>query len=137
MACADCGCVVDRGVRVDTCAAADCCCRHVPLSADIGASQVAPTVPDPSLGGVVVTEVGPTWTTAREAFRVVVSRRHLRATTRIVAVVGTVLFAINQLDVVLSGRATTATWVKVAVTYLVPFAVSNLGILTATRRTGP
>lgn len=26
MACADCGCVIDRGLREETCAASDCCC---------------------------------------------------------------------------------------------------------------
>lgn len=76
----------------------------------------------------------PTWTTWIEACRVVLYRRHLRATTRIALVVGTVLFAINQLDVVLAGHATTTTWVKSGVTYFVPFVVSNLGVLTATRR---
>ena len=64
----------------------------------------------------------------------VARREHLRATTRIALVVGTVLFAINQLDVVLAGDATTATWLKSALTYGVPFVVSNLGILTGTRR---
>ena len=64
----------------------------------------------------------------------VARREHLRATTRIAVVVGTVLFAINQLDVVLAGDATIATWLKSALTYGVPFVVSNLGILTATRR---
>jgi hypothetical protein len=75
-----------------------------------------------------------TWATWREAFRVLVLRRHLRATIRIALVVGTVLFAINQLDVVLAGEATTSTWVKSGVTYLVPFVVSNLGVLTGTKR---
>lgn len=75
-----------------------------------------------------------TWATWLEACRVVLDRRHLRATTRIALVVGTVLFAINQLDVVLAGNASTATWVKSGVTYFVPFVVSNLGVLTATRR---
>jgi hypothetical protein len=79
-------------------------------------------------------EATPTWSTWREACRVLVYRAHLRATIRIALVVGTVLFAINQLDVVLAGEATTATWVKSLVTYGVPFVVSNLGILTATRR---
>jgi hypothetical protein len=51
----------------------------------------------------------------------------------IAGVVGTVLFAINHLDVVLRGDATGAVWVKAAVTYLVPFTVANLGILVATR----
>lgn len=64
----------------------------------------------------------------------VARREHLRATTRIALVVGTVLFAINQLDVVLAGDATAATWAKSGLTYGVPFVVSNLGILTATRR---
>jgi hypothetical protein len=76
----------------------------------------------------------PTWATWREALRVVRYPKHLRATTRIALIVGTVLFAINQLDVVLGGNASTATWVKSGVTYLVPFVVSNLGVLTATRR---
>lgn len=64
----------------------------------------------------------------------VVHRGHLRATVRIALVVGTILFAINQLDVVLAGDASTSTWVKAGVTYAVPFVVSNLGILTATRQ---
>ncbi len=82
------------------------------------------------------TEPIATWSTWREACRVVLLGRHLRATIRIALAVGTVLFAINQLDVVLAGDATTATWVKSGVTYLVPFMVSNLGLLTGTRRRG-
>jgi hypothetical protein len=30
IACADCGCVVDRGVIVRSCGKSDCCCRHLP-----------------------------------------------------------------------------------------------------------
>jgi hypothetical protein len=48
--------------------------------------------------------------------------------------VGTILFAINQLNVVIDGQATGVTWIKAGVTYLVPFAVANVGILIATRR---
>ena len=76
----------------------------------------------------------PTWSTWREAVRVMTFPRHLRSTVRIALIVGTVLFAINQLDVVLRGDATIVTWVKTGVTYVVPFIVSNLGVLTATRR---
>jgi hypothetical protein len=47
--------------------------------------------------------------------------------------VGTILFAINQLDVVLAGRATWVTWLKAALTYLVPFFVANYGVLVASR----
>jgi hypothetical protein len=67
------------------------------------------------------------------ALQVVTLPRHLRSTGTISLVVGTVLFAINQLDIVLEGDATVVTWLKIGLTYLVPFVVSNLGILTATR----
>ena len=60
-------------------------------------------------------------------------RPYLARTVAVAVVVGTVLFAINQLDVVLEGRATTVTWLKIALTYLVPFLVSNYGILAASR----
>jgi hypothetical protein len=66
--------------------------------------------------------------------RVVVVPRHLRRTGATAAVVGTILFCINQLDVVLRGDATPLVWVKVCVTYLVPFAVSNIGLLIGTKR---
>jgi len=79
-------------------------------------------------------EPAPTWATWAEARRVIVYRRHLRRTVCIALVVGTILFAINQLDVVLRGNAGIVVWTKIAVTYLVPFVVSNLGILVATRR---
>lgn len=76
----------------------------------------------------------PTWSTWREALAVVRYRPHLRRTITIALVVGTILFAINQLDVVARGDATAVVWVKSALTYLVPFTVSNLGVLVATRR---
>jgi hypothetical protein len=49
-------------------------------------------------------------------------------------IVGTMLFAINQLDVVVAGHAMTTTWIKIAVTYLVPFCVSNIGLLIGCRQ---
>jgi hypothetical protein len=64
----------------------------------------------------------------------VLYRPHLRKTIGIAVLVGTVLFAINQLDVVLRGAATSVVWLKVALTYLVPFCVSNTGVLIASRR---
>jgi hypothetical protein len=60
-------------------------------------------------------------------------RPHLARTVAVAVVVGTVLCAINQLDVVLAGHATGITWLKIALTYLVPFLVANYGIVTATR----
>jgi hypothetical protein len=61
-------------------------------------------------------ETPPTWTTWRHAVRVVLYRPHLRKTTTLALVVGTLLFAINQLDVVLRGEATATVWIKSAVT---------------------
>ena len=76
----------------------------------------------------------PTWATWREAIRVITYGPHLRRTTLIALLVGTVLFCINQLDVVVRGDASTGVWVKSAVTYLVPFCVANAGVLIASRR---
>ena len=76
----------------------------------------------------------PKWSTWREAVRVVLYPRYLRRTVAIAIIVGTVLFAINQLDVVVHGDATTLVWLKSAATYLVPFCVSNAGVLVASRR---
>lgn len=75
-----------------------------------------------------------TWSTPRQAVRVVIHRPHLCRTAATALLVGTVLFAINHLDTVLSGQATTGTWVKIGVTYLVPFAVANIGLLLGSHR---
>jgi hypothetical protein len=75
-----------------------------------------------------------TWATWREALAVLAQRRLLRRTATIAIVVGTVLFAINQLDVVLRGDANAVVWVKSAVTYVVPFCVSCAGVLAATHQ---
>lgn len=77
----------------------------------------------------------PPWSTVDEAMRVIAYRPHLRRTLLTALIVGTILFAINQLDVVLGGHADWSTWLKVSVTYCVPFAVANTGILIATRKT--
>lgn len=82
------------------------------------------------------TEPTRTWSTPREALRIVGGRANLVRTIGVALVVGSALFAINQLDVVMAGDATTATWVKSAATFVVPFVVANYGVLTATRRRG-
>lgn len=74
------------------------------------------------------------WSSPSDIPRVVFDRRNLTRTVSVALVVGTVLFAINQLDVVVSGTATTGTWIKAASTYVVPFCVANYGVLSATRR---
>lgn len=74
------------------------------------------------------------WRGWREAVRVVLWPVHLKRTVVTALLVGTILFAINQLNVVIDGDANAGVWLKTGVTYLVPFAVSNVGILIGTRR---
>jgi hypothetical protein len=96
-------------------------------------STSAPDGVGPAVEAAAATR-SPKWSTWREAIRVVLHPAYLRRTVAIAVVVGTVLFAINQLDVVIRGNATTLVWLKSAVTYLVPFGVSNAGVLVASRR---
>lgn len=74
------------------------------------------------------------WRGWREAARVVVSPAHLKRTLLTALLVGTILFAINQLNMVIDGHVDAGVWVRTGVTYLVPFVVSNVGILIGTRR---
>jgi hypothetical protein len=59
---------------------------------------------------------------------------NLRRTIAIALVVGTILSAINQLDVLVGGDGTPAPAIKIPLNYLVPFIVSNLGVIAGTRR---
>ena len=52
---------------------------------------------------------------------------------RVAAVVGTILFVINQLDVVASGTLTALVAGKIALTYLVPYSVSTYSALEVNR----
>ena len=76
----------------------------------------------------------PTWSRVGEIPRVCFDRRNLSRCTWAAALVGTILFFINQADVVFGGQATAATWVKIVLSYLVPFLVSNYGIVVGSRR---
>jgi hypothetical protein len=96
-------------------------------------STSAPDGVGPAVDAAAATR-SPQWSTWAEAIRVVLYPAYLRMTIAIALLVGTVLFAINQLDVVVRGDATTLVWLKSAVTYLVPFCVSNAGVLVASRR---
>ena len=84
---------------------------------------------------VLVAAAPGTWSTPREALRIVFLRTTLRRTIPIALVVGTILSLINQAGVVFGGEATLATWLRVGANYLVPFCVSSLGFLSATRGT--
>ena len=59
---------------------------------------------------------------------------NLRRTLAVALVVGSALFAINQLDVVVAGHASARVWLKACLTYAVPFLVANYGLLVGTRR---
>ena len=61
-------------------------------------------------------------------YRPVVSRA-----LRVAAIVGTVLFVINQADVVLRGDLTLIVAAKIALTYLVPYSVSTYSALQINR----
>lgn len=76
----------------------------------------------------------PTWQRLSECARCIGYPPHLRRTIFVALTVGTVLFAINQLNVVAAGHATAITWLKVGLTYVVPFCTSNFGLLVASRR---
>ena len=52
---------------------------------------------------------------------------------RVAAVVGIVLFAINQLDVVLRGEITLVVAAKIMLTFAVPYAVSTYSALQVNR----
>jgi hypothetical protein len=78
-------------------------------------------------------ETPATWATWREALAMVVHPRNLRRTVIVALVVGSVLFAINQLDVVVHGGVDAGVALRIGLTYLVPFCVSNYGILAASR----
>lgn len=52
---------------------------------------------------------------------------------RVAAVVGIVLFAINQLDVVLRGELTLVVAAKILLTFAVPYAVSTYSALQVNR----
>jgi hypothetical protein len=56
-----------------------------------------------------------------------------RRALQVAAVVGTLLFLINQLDVVLSGKVTLLVVLKIILTYLTPFLVSTYSALEPNR----
>lgn len=76
----------------------------------------------------------PSWNSWREIPAVVLDPRNLRQSVAAALIVGTILFAVNQLDVVMAGDASAAVWIKSAVTYLVPFTVTNYGIVVASKK---
>ncbi len=54
---------------------------------------------------------------------------HLRRTSRIALVVGTLLTLVNQGTLIVGGDATALTWLRCAANFLIPLVVSNLGLL--------
>ena len=52
---------------------------------------------------------------------------------RVAAVVGTILFVINQADVVLGGQLSALTIAKIGLTYVVPYSVSTYSAIAANR----
>lgn len=63
----------------------------------------------------------------------VLYRPVFRRALQVAAIVGTILFVINQLGVVLSGMVTALVVLRIALTYLVPFLVSTYSALNINR----
>lgn len=82
------------------------------------------------------TAESPTWERWSEIPAVCAHPRNLASTVAIAAVVGTALFAINQLDIVIRDGFSSRVWLKAGLTYLVPFLVSNYGLVVGTCRRG-
>ena len=78
----------------------------------------------------------PTWDRVSEIPGVCLDRRNLSQSVGAAALVGTILFLINQADVVFGGQATATTWIKISLSYLVPFFVFNYGIVVGSRTSG-
>ena len=79
-------------------------------------------------------ESGVSWSTWRQAVRVMLHPPFLRKTLSMAFGVGFVLFLINHSDAVFAGRATSSTYLKGLFTCIVPFSVANWGVLVGTRR---
>lgn len=75
----------------------------------------------------------PTWSRWDEIPAVCLHPRNLASNLVVAAVVGTLLFGINQLDVVLRDGFGPRVWLKAVLTLVVPFCVSNYGLIVGTR----
>lgn len=72
-----------------------------------------------------------TWSRPTEAAAMLLRGHTARVASPTALVVGTILSAVNQVDVIAGGEATVGTWVRVAFNYAVPFVVASLGYLAA------
>lgn len=75
----------------------------------------------------------PARATPWQALRVLAQPRHLRRSLATAAIVGTLLFAFNQLDVIVEDGITAAVAIKGVLNYFIPFCVANVSILSASR----
>ncbi len=76
----------------------------------------------------------PTWESWAQIPAVCLHPRNLASNLVVAAIVGTLLFSINQLDIVLRDGFGPRVWLKASLTFLVPFLVSNYGLVVGTRK---
>jgi hypothetical protein len=76
----------------------------------------------------------PTWENWAQIPAVCLYPRNLASNLAVAAIVGTLLFSINQLDIVLRDGFGPRVFLKAGLTYLVPFLVANYGLLVGTRK---
>lgn len=74
-----------------------------------------------------------TWTTARQATRLILIGATAHVSIKVALVVGTILSAANQGAALVNGSATWVTWTRVLVNFLVPYLVSSVGYLASFR----
>ncbi len=72
-----------------------------------------------------------TWTTARQATRLILVGATARVSVKVALVVGAILSAANQGAALVNGSATWVTWTRVFVNFLVPYLVSSIGYLAS------
>jgi hypothetical protein len=75
----------------------------------------------------------PPWSRPGEAIRLFIHGVTVRRCVPVAAVVGCVLFSINQAVPVATGRTGWLTWVQIGLNFLVPFLVASYGYLASAR----
>ncbi|MFM7537793.1 MAG: nitrate/nitrite transporter NrtS [Acidimicrobiales bacterium] len=79
----------------------------------------------------------PPWRTPGQAISLILRGVTFPTASRVSAIVGTLLSAVNQGSVILSRDATPITALRVAVNYIVPYTVASVGYLAPFRQERP
>ncbi len=75
----------------------------------------------------------PPWRTTRQAIALILRGVTFPTASRVSAIVGTLLSAVNQGSVIVAGHANAVTALRVIVNYAVPYTVASVGYLAPFR----